>query len=540
MEHIRIYFTMIIFGIVSVLIMGQAHQYYGAHITDQSPWINKIIVYNNGNAVADFQLTIWDTTGQMVFEDDYSVAANNSLALVLPNDIGYVPEIGEIVLTPVEGTVIIDTDSEKIRPKFSFQYGDSQSLTEFFAQETLAWEYILPNPILEHFSWTGLALMNPYDSPLGVILNAYLDGQLMGQTGQTIDPHTKYVSLSDWIWAKIPYDEFDQIRIYSTDNPFPPPMSITGNETQDRHVFFNAAVTSTAIPQLEAGELYAVDSIVGNLRYVPGGVFTQGSQVGEPCRWSDETQFTHTLTRNLAVMETEVTRQMWTDLSAVQNTLPSDPTHTSYGAGMTNPVQNGRWYRYILFANLLSVQQGLTPCYYTNASMTTVIDWTNYETDDVYCHFDADGYRLPTEGEWEYFCRAGTPGPFWIDEPLYNDTTCGDLSCDEGTLPTLESVAVFCYGLDETAPVGGKAANPWNLKDVHGNVGERCWDWHSDTYPVGSATDYQGPASGTHRAVRGGNFRVQAWECRSAFRRSPAGPGGNHIIWGFRLVRTID
>jgi len=93
------------------------------------------------------------------------------------------------------------------------------------------------------------------------------------------------------------------------------------------------------------GYLLSTDNIVGNMRFVPGGIFTQGSPDGtgvdpeEPCRSSNETQFSHNLTRNLAVMETEVTRQMWSDLWAVQATLPIDPSSTTYSPTLSHPVQ---------------------------------------------------------------------------------------------------------------------------------------------------------------------------------------------------------
>ncbi len=208
-----------------------------------------------------------------------------------------------------------------------------------------------------------------------------------------------------------------------------------------------------------AGDFYQVDRIAGVLRFVPAGTFTQGSPADEPCRQSDETQFSHTLTRNLAVMETEVTRQMWADLLAAQPTLPADPTDTTYGAGMSNPVQNNTWYEAVLFANLLSFQQGLTRCYYTDAGFTTPIDATNYTAGNYHCDFAATGYRLLTEGEWEYCCRAGTTTPFWIAEPNYNSGNCS--SCTSGLFPNLESVAVFCANEPgSTVEVATKLSNP--------------------------------------------------------------------------------
>jgi len=289
-----------------------------------------------------------------------------------------------------------------------------------------------------------------------------------------------------------------------------------------------------------AGDFYQVDRIVGVLRFVPAGTFTQGSPADEPCRDSGETQFTHTLTRNLAVMETEVTRQMWADLRAAQPTLPADPTNTTYGAGMSNPVQTVTWYVAVLFANLLSLQQGLTRCYYTDAGFTTPIDASNYTAGNYYCDFDASGYRLPTEGEWEYFCRAGTATPFWIAEPDYTTDNC-ELTSTSGMYPALETAAWF-HGnsnmLGVSSPVGTKLANPWGLFDTHGNVFEWCWDRY-DAYPTGSASDYAGAASGSNRMIRGGSWAAYALYCRSASRNVGA-PGICNFSMGFRLARSVE
>jgi len=278
------------------------------------------------------------------------------------------------------------------------------------------------------------------------------------------------------------------------------------------------------------------DSIVGDLMYVPAGTFGQGSPSDEPCRDSDETQFTHTLTRNLAVMATEVTRQMWADLKAVQPTLPVDPTDTNYGAGMTNPVQKITWYEAVLCANLLSVQRGLTRCYYIDAGFTTPVDATNYTTGPFYCDFEAGGFRLLSEGEWEYCCRAGTGTPFWIAEPNYSSDNCE--SGTSGLLPSLETAAVFAANsLASTATVATKPPNPWGLHDIHGNVSEWCWDCMG-TYPVGSSTNYAGPASGSSRVKRGGGWNTGANACRSAMRDySPA--GYRSFGAGFRLARSL-
>ena len=160
---------------------------------------------------------------------------------------------------------------------------------------------------------------------------------------------------------------------------------------------------ASATPGGKAGELYAVDHIAGNMRFVPAtgpGGFKQGSDATVFCSLSDEEPFQHVLTTNLAVMETEVTRQMWEDLQAVRSSLPNDPSNQDYSTGMNDPVQNNTWNQAFLFANLLSIENGFTRAYYADSGFTAPITASNYKSSTIYCDFSANGYRLPTEGEW--------------------------------------------------------------------------------------------------------------------------------------------
>ncbi len=286
-----------------------------------------------------------------------------------------------------------------------------------------------------------------------------------------------------------------------------------------------------------SGALYAVDPFLGNMRRVPAGMFTQGTPQAEVGRASPEgPQFQHTLTRDLAVMETEVTRQMWTNLKAVQPNLPTDPTNTAAGAGADCPVQNLTWYQAVLFANLLSRQMGLNAAYYKDSQWSQPVDIGNYAAEPIYFNYNADGYRLPSEGEWEYFARAGKTGPFSVEEPAYGAGTYQ--SCTPAVLTALEKVAWFCANsTSASSAVGAKSANPWGLKDIHGNVGEWCWDW-SGAYPAVAQTNYLGPAAGTSRVFRDSGWNSQPVDIRSGSRGS-AGPSSTGSTRGFRLVRSI-
>ena len=235
---------------------------------------------------------------------------------------------------------------------------------------------------------------------------------------------------------------------------------------------------------------------------------------------------------------------MWVDLRVTQPTLPSDPSLTSISPTMDHPVQRVTWHEAVLFANLMSLRDGYTRCYYKDPNFTTSVTAFNYTSGSFYCNFDVNGYRLPTEAEWEYAARASTTGPFSTHEPNYSSANCQ--ICEPPPTPTptipwlnvLDSIAWWCGNSGGTAhPVGTKLPNPWGLYDMHGNVWEWCWDWY-DYYPSAPVTNPTGPSTGSCRVQRGGSWSRHARLSRSA-NRSYRDPGYFDFLLGFRLVRTV-
>lgn len=286
--------------------------------------------------------------------------------------------------------------------------------------------------------------------------------------------------------------------------------------------------------------LVRTDPVVGRLYGIPAGSFLQGSPETEPGREhnqaGEERSFPHRISGPLAVMETEVTRGMWARLKATQTSLPEDPSRAGQSPGPDYPVQNVSWREAVLFANLLSVQRGLAPCYFSDSAFTHPVTAATSPGEAVFCRWEASGFRLPTEGEWEYLCRAGTSTPFSTDEPSYAPRNCGNESMP-GMYPCLEKVAWFhatCADRNGCGPAGRKAPNQWNLRDVHGNVEEWCWDVYGP-YPSEGVTDYRGSAVGTRRVARGGGWPAFALLCRSAARNAYA-PEDRRFDLGFRLV----
>ena len=129
-------------------------------------------------------------------------------------------------------------------------------------------------------------------------------------------------------------------------------------------------------------------------------------------------------------------------------------------------------------------------------------------------------YRLPTEAEWEYACRA----------------TCSAAYCFGDSAESLGEYAWFGEVFGSTHPVGQKKPNRWGLYDIHGNVWEWCQDWYADRNPSVDAIDPHGPSGGSYRVIRGGSWSYPAYQCRSANRKLRDPPNREKGFIGFRVA----
>jgi formylglycine-generating enzyme required for sulfatase activity len=211
-----------------------------------------------------------------------------------------------------------------------------------------------------------------------------------------------------------------------------------------------------------------------------------------------------------------------------------------------NPVQTVEWYDCVAWCNARSQQAGRTPCYYTDAGLTQV--YTNATGTSVYLNMANNGYRLPTEAEWEKAARGGVTGNRF---PWGNIITEGQAnyyaypagySYDLG--PYIGYNTNFNSGSVSTSPVGSFAPNGYGLYDMAGNVFEWCWDWYAaPPYPTGSPylggsnPTGAGPGSG-YRVLRGGDWAGGAYGSRCSYRYYDF-PYDAYYGFGFRCVRGL-
>jgi formylglycine-generating enzyme required for sulfatase activity len=154
---------------------------------------------------------------------------------------------------------------------------------------------------------------------------------------------------------------------------------------------------------------------------------------------------------------------------------------------------------------------------------------------DVIWNRTANGYRLPTEAEWEYACRAGTSTPFYTG----NNITDSEANfMNHYGYNTNASGRVTGGYRQRTTAVNSFKANPWGLFDMHGNVWEWCWDWYGE-YGAGAQTNPQGAAAGTYRVSRGGGWNDFPKHIRSAYRAATPPDSGSFNL-GFRLARNAQ
>lgn len=276
----------------------------------------------------------------------------------------------------------------------------------------------------------------------------------------------------------------------------------------DRHIIWDAGAESYSLNASYLYRVYADDGtspIPQSFILVQGGTFNNGSS-------------------NVTVSSFYLDRYELTqaDYQAVMDTNPS-----YFSSIINGPVECVSWFDAIEYCNRRSMQEGLTPCYSYGSYGTNPANWpagwniSNANHTNVSCSWTADGYRLPTEAEWEFAARGGNQ--------TQNYTYSGS--------DDINAVAWHILNSGSTShTVGTKAANELGIYDMTGNVREWTWDIRGN-YPGGAQTNPHGAASGSYRIFRGGGWASNARSSTVSYRDyNDAGYSNAHL--GFRICRA--
>ena len=265
--------------------------------------------------------------------------------------------------------------------------------------------------------------------------------------------------------------------------------------------------TSTPPPPTETPEPTAtVTTVVGHggfeMVLVEAGSFQMGSTNGKP---DEQPIHTVNITRPFYVSKHEVTFEQYDEFC--DDTTREKLDDNGWGRG-NRPATIIVWSDAVEYCNWLSEKEGLTPCYSGQGTATQ-------------CDFLANGYRLPTEAEWEYAARGGDRSQGFV-------------------YPGSDNVGDVGWYVDNSdgraQPVGQKQPNELGLYDMGGNVWEFCWDWYDKNYySWGTTVDPQGTGASRVRVLRGGCWNYHPRICRSA-NRSWRAPGYRLFDVGFRVI----
>lgn len=257
---------------------------------------------------------------------------------------------------------------------------------------------------------------------------------------------------------------------------------------------------------------------------------------------------------NFYMSKYEVTKAQYKKVmeDTTLNTLgiTSDPSYTTRYSELSvadgekdseRPVENVNWYDAVYFCNLLSQKDGLELVYtIDNPQTATNGTITHISSATVTADHTKNGYRLPTEAEWEYVARGGNPLKADWDYIFSGSDTADGTAFDADQNTGLDSVGWYKSNTSNgTHEKGLKTANALGIYDMSGNVCEWCYDWYSSSVTTGKETNPMGISSGSSRAFRGGCWNIKACWNASCY-RTCVNPDYSDGMFGFRLVRSAN
>ena len=297
---------------------------------------------------------------------------------------------------------------------------------------------------------------------------------------------------------------------------------------EDTTTYTLTATNAYGVSQLEV----TVTVIPEGFALIPAGSFTMGRTSGD---MDSDAPSVNVTVSAFYIGKYEVTTALWDEVRTWAVANGYTDLATGAGKAADHPVLSVSWWDVVKWCNARSEKEGLTPCY----TVSEAVMKTGTTAPTV--NWSANGYRLPTEAEWEKAARDWDSGDRFpgyldtIDHSWANFRNVGGESYQEGTIGYHPTYATG--STPYTSPVGSFWENGYGLYDMAGNVYEWCWDWYGSSTYVNGATDPRGAASGTNRVARGGSWSSYAVNCRAAARNS-SGPANQHNYIGFRIARS--
>ncbi len=335
---------------------------------------------------------------------------------------------------------------------------------------------------------------------LTLMASSFLWAQKISNVRVEQDPELRYYKISFDLSGNASDEYLVQVVPYKNNRELSRLSFLTGagirepiSSRKNHCIFWDAILEGYE----SEGWQFRISSVLSSkdMVLVEGGTFMMGSNDGD----GDEKPVHEVTLSSFWIGKYQVTQQEW------MKVMGSNPSRWK---GDRLPVENVSWYDAVEYCNKRSIQEGLTPCYSGSGNGIT-------------CNWRANGYRLPTEAEWEFAARGGLKSK----------------GCRFSGSNDISSVAWYSSNSQsKTHEVGTRQPNELGIYDMSGNVWEWCWDIYG-SYPSGAQTNPHGATGGTYRVGRGGSWGSGASYCTVSYRNiNDAANGGSNL--GFRVCRV--